>query len=62
MVRQLLCRKEYLGTKAAEKQVLEAGITRSAQAFVLFPLSRNRLSLSFKLILQAAHLPICTKL
>lgn len=55
MVRQLLFRKEYLGTKVAKKQVLEA---RSAQAFLLFPLSRNRLSLIFKLPLQAAHLPI----
>lgn len=58
MVRQLLFRKEYLGTKVAKKQVLEAGITRLAQAFLLFPLIRNRLSLIFKLILQAAHLPI----
>lgn len=58
MVRQLLFRKEYSGTKASKKQVLEAGITRLAQAFLLFPLSRNRLSLMFKLILQAAHLPI----
>lgn len=35
MVRQLLFRKKYLGTKVAEEQVLEAGITRSAQAFLV---------------------------
>lgn len=62
MVRQLLFRKEYLGTKVVKKQVLEAGIMRLAQVFLLFPLSRNRLSLILKLILQAAHLPIYTKL
>lgn len=38
MVRQLLFRKEYLGTKVAKKQVLEAGIMRlTLKLFYCFP-------------------------
>lgn len=42
MVRQLLFRKEYLGTKVAKKQVLEAGHYKIGSSFSTVSLNQKQ--------------------